>query len=56
MMPPSLELHDLAQHSLSHTRRIARLAYPENRRPGDAAHDEQTSLSGTRPLAVAEKS
>ena len=36
-----LGLHELAQHRLSHSRRLAGLAFLHNRRPRDASHDEQ---------------
>ncbi len=45
-----MELHDLAQYRVSRARRFAGVAIPENRRPRDAAHDEQAGRYGTLPL------
>src|SRR5260370_38305829 len=41
-----MELHDLAQHRLSHSRGHAGLALLPYRRPRDVAHDEQAACHG----------
>ena len=43
-------LHDLAQHRLSRSCRLAGLAIPENRRPRDVAHDEWACCNGALSL------
>jgi hypothetical protein len=44
-----LGLHDLAEPGVFGSGRASHLALPQDRRPGDAAHDEQASRSRTRP-------
>jgi uncharacterized protein len=46
-----LGLHDLAEPAFSGSRQALGLAFPQDRRPGDAAHDEPTSQPRTRPPA-----
>jgi hypothetical protein len=47
-------LHDLPQHRLSHSRRMAGLAIPENGWSRDVAHDEQTGFTGAHSLGLLE--